>query len=64
MQKFKSKFENQFFSISEGPRHLFKNTVKGPYLGSNNLAARNFFQVSITHWGLHNAHSSGSKAIE
>jgi len=65
MQSFKSKFENQFFLVSqEGPQHSFlKNTVKVQYIRSKNLAARTFFRVFITHWGLHNAHSLDSKAI-
>ncbi|CAF4262679.1 unnamed protein product, partial [Rotaria magnacalcarata] len=34
------------------------------YLGSNTLAARTLFRVFIACWDLHDAHRSGSKAIE
>ncbi|CAF5220403.1 unnamed protein product, partial [Rotaria magnacalcarata] len=33
------------------------------YLDSNTLAVRTLLRVFITHWDLHDAHRSGSKAI-
>ncbi len=60
MQSFRSKFENQFFCIPERDHGIYVNMQ---YLRSNKLAARTFFRVFITHWGLRNAYSLGWKVI-